>query len=127
LNNLTTCDVAAAISVIGGGELALIDPAGGCEPAEFGVARRVAQCLAVTGPSALAGLTETARSADPSLSRRLFDVCVAVELVIEVRHGTTSPHMFVGIGSPAQTFTADTRQPAEAVPHRKKHSPDGQA
>ncbi|MFD8214340.1 hypothetical protein ACFV2U_11515 [Streptomyces sp. NPDC059697] len=78
---------AVGFNLLGSGsELALIDPAGVCGPAEFGAARRVARCLAVTGPSALAGLTETARSADPSLSRRSFDVCVAVGLVIEVRH-----------------------------------------
>ncbi|MGW7043234.1 hypothetical protein ACWGDT_11005 [Streptomyces avermitilis] len=48
-----------------GDELALIDPAGVCGPAEFDAARWVARCLAVTGPSALSGLTETALSADP--------------------------------------------------------------
>ncbi|GAA5702504.1 hypothetical protein SM007_28270 [Streptomyces avermitilis] len=101
-----------------GDEFALIDPAGVCGPAEFDAARWVARCLAVTGPSALSGLTETALSADPSLSRRLLDVCVAVELVIEVRHRTTSPHVFLSIGAPAQTFTADTRRLAEAVAHR---------
>ncbi|MGW6143981.1 hypothetical protein [Streptomyces sp. NPDC055140] len=100
------------------GELALIDPAGVCGPAEFDAARWVARCLAVTGPSTLAALTETALSADPSLSRRLFDMCVAVELVIEVRHRITSPHVFLSIGAPAQTFTADTRRLAKAAAHR---------
>ncbi|MGW8687248.1 hypothetical protein ACWGNN_40695 [Streptomyces sp. NPDC055817] len=100
------------------GELALIDPAGVCGPAEFDAARWVARCLAATGPSTLAALTETALSADPSLSRRLFDMCVAVELVIEVRHRITSPHVFLSIRAPAQTFTADTRRLAKAAAHR---------
>ncbi|WP_457030058.1 hypothetical protein [Kitasatospora sp. P5_F3] len=101
-----------------GAELALIDPAGVSGPAEFDAARWVARCLAVTGPSALDGLTETALSADVALDRHLFDACVAVELVIEVRHRITSPHMFLSVGAPAQTFDADTQLLAEAAAHR---------
>lgn len=101
-----------------GGGLALIDPAGVCGPAEFDAARWVARCLAVTGPGALADLTRTALSADPALDRRVFDLCVAVELVIEVRHRITSPQVFLGVGAPARTFAADTRRLAEAAVRR---------
>ncbi|MFC9537717.1 hypothetical protein ACFT38_45860 [Streptomyces sp. NPDC056975] len=101
-----------------GDELALIDPAGVCGPAEFDAARWVARSLAVTGPGALDALTEVALSADPLLQRSRFDACVAVELVIEVRHRITSPHLFLSVGAPAQTFSADTRLLAEAATRR---------
>lgn len=100
------------------GGLALIDPAGVCGPAEFDAARWVARCLAVTGPSALNGLTDAALSADPLLQRTLFDACIALELVIEVRHRITSPHVFLSVGAPAQTFTTDTHLLAEAATRR---------
>ncbi|MGW8687768.1 hypothetical protein ACWGNN_43465 [Streptomyces sp. NPDC055817] len=58
-----------------GDELALIDPAGVCGPAEFDAARWVARSLAVTGPGALDALTEVALSADPLLQRPRFDAC----------------------------------------------------
>ncbi|MFF1570942.1 hypothetical protein ACFVY1_47850 [Streptomyces sp. NPDC058293] len=98
--------------------LALIDPAGVCGPAEFDAARWVARCLTVAGPDALNGLTETALSADPLLQQRRFDACVALELVIEVRHRITSPHIFLNVGAPAQTFATDTRLLAEEATHR---------
>ncbi|MFE4687181.1 hypothetical protein ACFRNJ_41440 [Streptomyces sp. NPDC056721] len=101
-----------------GDELALIDPAGVCGPAEFDAARWVARSLAVTGPGALDALTEVALSADPLLQQTRFDACVAVELVIEVRHRITSPHLFLSVGAPAQTFSADTRLLAEAATRR---------
>ncbi|MFE4772985.1 hypothetical protein [Streptomyces sp. NPDC056713] len=101
-----------------GDGLALIDPAGVCGPAEFDAARWVARSLAVTGPGALDALTEVALSADPLLQRSRFDACVAVELVIEVRHRITSPHLFLSVGAPAQTFSADTRLLAEAATRR---------
>ncbi|MFJ3994802.1 hypothetical protein ACIPWY_40135 [Streptomyces sp. NPDC090032] len=69
------------------------------EPAEFNATRRVARCLAVTGPSALAGLTKAALSAHPLLQRPRFDACVAVELVTEARHRITNPHMFSAPGN----------------------------
>ncbi|MEV6701343.1 hypothetical protein AB0M68_29945 [Streptomyces sp. NPDC051453] len=74
--------------------------------------------LTVAGPDALNGLTETALSADPLLQPRRFDACVALELVIEVRHRITSPHIFLNVGAPAQTFAADTRLLAEEATHR---------
>lgn len=98
--------------------LVLIDPAGVCGPAEFDAARWVARCLVVAGPGALDGLTETALSADPLLQRPLFDACIALELVIEVRHRITSPQVFLSVGAPAETFTADTRLLAEAATRR---------
>ncbi|MGW2083020.1 hypothetical protein ACWCOW_40115 [Streptomyces sp. NPDC001939] len=63
-------------------------------------------------------MTEVALSADPLLQRHRFDACVAVELVIEVRHRITSPHVFLSLRAPAQTFTADTRLLAEAATPR---------
>uniref|UniRef100_A0AAU1ULK2 Uncharacterized protein n=1 Tax=Streptomyces sp. NBC_00119 TaxID=2975659 RepID=A0AAU1ULK2_9ACTN len=74
--------------------------------------------MAVTGPAALDGLTKAALSADPLLQRPRFDACVAVELVIEVRHRITSPHVFLSVEAPAQTFTIDTRLLAEAATRR---------
>ncbi|MFC8717505.1 aminoglycoside phosphotransferase family protein [Kitasatospora sp. NPDC057198] len=95
--------------------LALIDPAGVHGPAEFDAARWVARCLAVTGPAALPELTATALRADPSLEPRAFDACVAVELVIEVRHRITSPQVFLRVGAPRRSFDADTRLLAGAA------------
>jgi streptomycin 6-kinase len=100
------------------GGLALIDPAGVCGPAEFDAARWVARSLAVSGPGALNRLTEAALSADPLLQRPLFDACIALELVIEVRHRITSPHVFLSVGAPTRTFTTDTRLLAEAATRR---------
>ena len=88
----------------------LLDPAGVHGPAEFDAGRWVGRSLATAGPSALVGLLDVSVAADPSLRRDVLDLCVAAELVLEVRHRVTSPDAFVSIGAAADTFDADTRQ-----------------
>ena len=96
------------------GSIRLLDPAGVAGPAEFDAGRWVARSLAVAGPGALAGLTETALRADPSLRPDVLDLCVAVELLIEVRHRITSRDMFLSLGAAASSFDADTATLASA-------------
>lgn len=65
-------------------------------------------------PDALAGLTETDLRADPTLRPDVLDLCVAVELLIEVRHGITSRDMILSLGAPAASFDTDTAALAAA-------------
>jgi len=101
--------------LVDGAGVVLLDPVGVTGPAEFDAGCWVARCLAVAPLGALGELMDAAAGADPSLRREVLAVCVALELVIEVRHRLASAHVFLGAGANPATFEVTTSQLAEAA------------
>jgi streptomycin 6-kinase len=93
----------------------LLDPAGVAGPVEFDAGRWVARCLAVASHDELGHLTSQAMLGDPTLRPNVLDACIAVELILEVRHRITSPDMFIAIGSDPATFDSQTRAMASTA------------
>ena len=93
----------------------LLDPAGVTGPPEFDAGRWIARCLAVASHDELGHLTSEALLGDPTLRPGVLDTCIAVELVLEVRHRITSPDMFIAIGSDPATFDSHTRAMASTA------------
>lgn len=101
--------------LVEGDRACLLDPVGVAGPPEFDAGRWVARCLAVVSHDELGHLTSQARTGDPTLRSDVLDICIAVELVLEVRHRITSPGMFIALGSDPLTFDTQTRAMARTA------------